>query len=470
VLYFVGEYYMAMLTEIFAQAGALNNGYVRDLKGTAIVTNDTSVPVADHQARGRRKRFYSPSVTIPGSWIKGDGVLRARDIGISPYNSAADNVAAWNVWRDEMQTVQERQELRPLLFVFDEDLYKFNASLEVRQMFTRIEGRSAVLDFQNLANVGINFRTSVASDNHLDNCGIRDLTIRNTLNDGLRIENAPYFVGENISVLNAGGHGINAMSNISLRLREVTAINCVSYGVIIQCSNLTTISSGVVKGVSIDTKVEGADIRYCGGGVAAYEVQSLVLEDVRCQVNGGVTGRGISIETGLNVTIRDPYFEKQRYDIVIEKVARIHPATQPHGSIRIEGADVGGELLQPGNIVPISLYVTSDTPNLTVPDGRFGGIVNIATAGTTGELGSHAEIGASNFATTSPNFLDARGRFDSQGLKLKSTNALYVAGQKVVGARGAAVTAPSGGTTVDAESRAAISALINRLQQHGLIS
>jgi hypothetical protein len=37
-------------------------------------------------------------------------------------------------------------------------------------------------------------------------------------------------------------------------------------------------------------------------------------------------------------------------------------------------------------------------------------------------------------------------------------------------ARGAAVTAPTGGSTVDAESRAAINALISRLQALGLIA
>ena len=47
---------------------------------------------------------------------------------------------------------------------------------------------------------------------------------------------------------------------------------------------------------------------------------------------------------------------------------------------------------------------------------------------------------------------------------------LAVDGQQVVGARGAAVAAPSGGATIDAEARDAIQALIARLVAHGLIT
>ena len=36
--------------------------------------------------------------------------------------------------------------------------------------------------------------------------------------------------------------------------------------------------------------------------------------------------------------------------------------------------------------------------------------------------------------------------------------------------RGAAVTAPTGGATVDAEARTAITAVIERLEAHGLIA
>lgn len=45
-----------------------------------------------------------------------------------------------------------------------------------------------------------------------------------------------------------------------------------------------------------------------------------------------------------------------------------------------------------------------------------------------------------------------------------------VAGTKVVGAQGATITDPTGGLVIDAESRTAINALIDRLQAHGLIA
>lgn len=43
-------------------------------------------------------------------------------------------------------------------------------------------------------------------------------------------------------------------------------------------------------------------------------------------------------------------------------------------------------------------------------------------------------------------------------------------GVQVVGARQPAITAPTGGTTVDAEARAALSAVLNALRNHGLIT
>lgn len=47
--------------------------------------------------------------------------------------------------------------------------------------------------------------------------------------------------------------------------------------------------------------------------------------------------------------------------------------------------------------------------------------------------------------------------------------ALVIAGQQVVGERLSSVPSPSGGTTIDAEARTAIDALIVTLRSHGLI-
>ena len=49
-------------------------------------------------------------------------------------------------------------------------------------------------------------------------------------------------------------------------------------------------------------------------------------------------------------------------------------------------------------------------------------------------------------------------------------SALNVGGQQVVGARGTAIAAPAGGTTVDVEGRTAINAILAALRSHGLIA
>jgi hypothetical protein len=46
---------------------------------------------------------------------------------------------------------------------------------------------------------------------------------------------------------------------------------------------------------------------------------------------------------------------------------------------------------------------------------------------------------------------------------------MYVAGQRVLAARQAAVADPAGGATVDSEARATLAALLARLRAHGLI-
>jgi hypothetical protein len=49
------------------------------------------------------------------------------------------------------------------------------------------------------------------------------------------------------------------------------------------------------------------------------------------------------------------------------------------------------------------------------------------------------------------------------------TNEVLVGGQKVVGSRVAAIAAPAGGTTVDAEARNCLSAMLDALKAHGLV-
>jgi hypothetical protein len=46
---------------------------------------------------------------------------------------------------------------------------------------------------------------------------------------------------------------------------------------------------------------------------------------------------------------------------------------------------------------------------------------------------------------------------------------LFIDGEQVVGKRGAAIPAPSGGASVDTEARAAVSQILEGLRQHGLI-
>jgi hypothetical protein len=48
-------------------------------------------------------------------------------------------------------------------------------------------------------------------------------------------------------------------------------------------------------------------------------------------------------------------------------------------------------------------------------------------------------------------------------------SSLLIDGQQVVGARAAAIAAPSGGSTVDAEARVAVEAILAAMRQHGLI-
>lgn len=65
--------------------------------------------------------------------------------------------------------------------------------------------------------------------------------------------------------------------------------------------------------------------------------------------------------------------------------------------------------------------------------------------------------------------------YDDSATVRRSSGAINAAsynvnGTQVVGAQGATVAAPTGGTTTDTQARASINAIISRLQAHGLIA
>ncbi len=62
--------------------------------------------------------------------------------------------------------------------------------------------------------------------------------------------------------------------------------------------------------------------------------------------------------------------------------------------------------------------------------------------------------------------------FDGTGWQVNQwpVQQLWVAGQRVVGTRQAAIADPSGGTGVDTQARLAISSILNALRTHGLIA
>lgn len=103
---------------------------------------------------------------------------------------------------------------------------------------------------------------------------------------------------------------------------------------------------------------------------------------------------------------------------------------------------------------------------------RFGGtagthakIYNDGSNNVRAVLGSGVWIWRNSADTTSLVSIDGGGN-----VNLEAGGVLRISSTQVVGPRGAAVAAPAGGATVDAEARTAISTIISRLQAHGLIA
>ncbi|WP_375197372.1 DUF2793 domain-containing protein [Sphingobium sp.] len=62
-------------------------------------------------------------------------------------------------------------------------------------------------------------------------------------------------------------------------------------------------------------------------------------------------------------------------------------------------------------------------------------------------------------------------KYDGSGWQDEAVreDGLYIGGRRVVAVQGAAISDPSGGTTVDTEARSAIASLLSALRTHGLI-
>lgn len=115
------------------------------------------------------------------------------------------------------------------------------------------------------------------------------------------------------------------------------------------------------------------------------------------------------------------------------------------------GVDFSGDTLTIGatNIKPIS------TTQANLYDTSASGLYLWCSTG--GEWGARMAYAGTNPVTTFDLF-----KCDASGV--------FVGANKVVGARGAAIANPAGGATVDAEARAAIDAILARIEAHGLIA
>jgi hypothetical protein len=121
-----------------------------------------------------------------------------------------------------------------------------------------------------------------------------------------------------------------------------------------------------------------------------------------------------------------------------------------YGNYEVNGAMIGGELLQPGNIVPHSILLLGDHRNVGIESGRYGSQIEWAGAGAasgTGHIGPSVELGAGGLISLPAGVNDYRARLFRQ----------------------AAVAAPTGGAVVDAEGRAAVIALRDSLIAAGLL-
>jgi hypothetical protein len=129
-------------------------------------------------------------------------------------------------------------------------------------------------------------------------------------------------------------------------------------------------------------------------------------------------------------------------------------------------------------VQPVALSASLSTPPLSPDEGACWIVAAAPDDGWSGHEGDIAQWTAGGWRFAQPSagwechVLDRAGmmRFDGSQWRDGAVRAdgLYVAGVRVVGAQQDAIAAPSGGTVVDGEARAAITAILDTLQAHGL--
>lgn len=345
----------------------------------ALYTYNSAVTVAQHQALGRKSRFAPPNIAANGAWVTTDGIVRAAAIGISPYNTGAQNLAAWNAWKAEMLTLQDRQELRPLTLVFDEDQYQFPVGTEllVNMQNVLIDGRGC-----EIVGAGITFDRG-ALTNPLLYAGIRNVQFRSPGRTALKWRGCPYFYAEKIKVRQMAGGYVPALygqgSSTSI-IVDADIEGCP------EGQNPTDLGAGIhIETVIIDrtmtyggpslavphyTLLVRPNIRRCGSGVFGYEVSSLKIQDGDIENNNfGYFNRGVSIETGVSCVLDETYFEVHNaydfYSDFTKRVLQVYNRTgnTTNGSAVITnvsstaGVWIGMPVSGPG--IPANSYITS---------------------------------------------------------------------------------------------------------------
>jgi hypothetical protein len=431
---------------------AVDKAVVLDAQGDrSLFTLDTRIPAGETGATnlrtqgydnpGRKKRYIAPG-TGTGRFVSEDGVTHVGLYGISPWNTAGQNDAAWNVLRDEITDMQTRQENRPLILQFDNYRYDMSAQWQVWNSHIRLDGRGAEM-------VGGGFAfTNNGSVNQQLYCSMRDMVVRGAPGQTipvLRTLISSYLEVSDVTLWGtAGQHGALIGPGNTCMFNRLKVYGAGLFNVLLQAENAPHPGGGVAgRGQPIDMTFLDLDAQGGGGGVGIYECQTIRFLGGAIQNGSGAYGRGMSIETGYGILVDGMHFERNGADVYIQPVDRLGTsvwgAPLPHGSITLNGLAIGGEGIG-GAPSPASLLVAGDTPNLEVNGGFYAGAVNINTAGTTGHIFCENMPIYSQHAS-SP-LVRLRGR-----------------GAAVADPASATYAAPSGGATVDTEARAALAQL-----------